>query len=128
MVPPILTTDNDDNDDTVDNDEAVNDNQQQTQEEVDQEMDRQYGARSGDRKLRPRKPRNYEHLHATLDTLITSQHKIWDTKPKRPREDAHAHTLLTGIALSQHSMKKGIKLFGQAGIDAVQAELNQLHK
>ena len=30
--------------------------------------------------------------------------------------------------MSQHSMKKGIKLFGQAGIDAVLAELNQLHE
>jgi hypothetical protein len=30
--------------------------------------------------------------------------------------------------MSQYSMKKGIKLFGQPGVDAVQAELSQLHK
>jgi hypothetical protein len=29
--------------------------------------------------------------------------------------------------MTQHSMKKGIKLFGQAGVDAVSKELQQLH-
>jgi hypothetical protein len=29
--------------------------------------------------------------------------------------------------MTQHSIKKGIKLFGQAGVDAVSKELQQLH-
>ena len=47
----------------------------------------------------PRKPRDYDHVHATL-----------------------AHTVMT-----QMSMKKGIKEFGDAGVDAVLVELQQLH-
>jgi hypothetical protein len=101
--------------------------QQESQAEIAEQMDLKYGARSGVRELRPRKPRDFGHLHALLDTLITSQHEIWNMKPRRSHEQ-YANTTLAGIALSQHSMKKGIKLFGQAGIEAVQAELHQLHE
>jgi hypothetical protein len=62
-------------------------------------MDQQYGERTSSYNLRARKPRDYGHLHATLE-----------------------HTVLT-----QHSMKKGIKEFGDAGVDAVLKELQQLH-
>jgi hypothetical protein len=62
-------------------------------------MDAKYGERSGAHNLRARRPRNYSHLHATLE----------------------------GTVMTQHSMKKGIEMFGEAGIDAVLAELKQLH-
>jgi hypothetical protein len=62
-------------------------------------MDAKYGERSGAHNLRARRPRNYSHLHATLE----------------------------GTVMTQHSMKKGIEIFGEAGIDAVLAELKQLH-
>ena len=62
-------------------------------------MDEQYGARLSTHNLRPRKPRDYGHLHTTLE-----------------------HTVMT-----QYSIKKGLKVFGNAGVDAVTSELKQLH-
>lgn len=61
-------------------------------------MDELYGPRTGAYNLRARKPRDYGHLHTTLE-----------------------HTCMT-----QYSVKKGIKEFGQAGIDAVLDEMKQL--
>jgi hypothetical protein len=69
------------------------------QADLDQQMEHQYGPRNNEYDLRPRRPRDYSHLHATLE-----------------------HTVMT-----QYSMKKGIKLFGSDGVDAVLQELKQLH-
>jgi hypothetical protein len=62
-------------------------------------MNEQYGERTKAHNLRPRRPRDYEHLHTTIE----------------------------GILMSQYNMKKGIKLFGQAAVDAVLSELSQIH-
>ena len=67
-------------------------------------MDAKYGGRTGVHGLWPRRPRDYGHLHH------------------------QQHAALIGIMMSQYNMKKGIKLFGQAGIDAVLSELEQLHE
>jgi hypothetical protein len=69
------------------------------QVDLDQQMEYQYGPRTNEYDLRPRRPRDYSHLHATLE-----------------------HTVMT-----QYSMKKGIKLFGSGGMDAVLQELKQLY-
>jgi hypothetical protein len=63
------------------------------------EMDARYGPRTGAYNLRPRRPRDYGHLHTTM----------------------------SGIMLAQHTMKKGLKLFGDEGTEAVLTELKQLH-
>ena len=63
-------------------------------------MDAKYGTRSSGYELRPRRPWDYSHMHTTLENTVMTQ---------------------------QHNMKKGIKLFGDAGIDAVLKELQQLH-
>ena len=68
-------------------------------EDVEAAMNEQYGERTATYNLRPRKPRDYGHIHATLE-----------------------HTVMT-----QMNMKKGIKEFGDAGVDAVLSELKQLH-
>ena len=65
----------------------------------EEEMDAKYGSRTNANQLRPRKPWDYGHLHATLE-----------------------HTEMT-----QYNIKKGIKMFGDAGIKAVLTELQQLH-
>ena len=66
---------------------------------IEEAMEAKYGARSGQYGLRPRKPRDYSHVHTTLECTV----------------------------MTQHSMKKGIKVFGEAGIEAVLQELKQLH-
>jgi hypothetical protein len=85
-----------------DEDENQNQNENDTTaltEETAQGMDDKYGARTQDHNLRPRKPRDYRHLHAILE----------------------------GTAMTQHSVKKGLKKFGDAGVNAVLKELQQLH-
>jgi hypothetical protein len=37
------------------------------------------------------------------------------------------HATLAHIVMTQHSVKKGLKEFGNAGVDAVLKELQQLH-
>ena len=68
-------------------------------EDINATMENRYGARISTHGLRPRKPRDYGHLHTTLE-----------------------HTVMT-----QYSVKKGLKIFGEAGVDAVLSELKQLH-
>ena len=68
-------------------------------EDVVAAMNQQYGERTAAYNLRPRKPRDFGHIHATLE-----------------------HTVMT-----QMNMKKGIKKFGDAGVDAVLSELKHLH-
>ena len=66
---------------------------------LEEQMDEQYGPRGERYDLRPRKPRDYSHLHGDLE-----------------------HT-----ALTQYNVKKGLKIFGEAGADAVVKEMQQLH-
>jgi hypothetical protein len=66
---------------------------------MERAMDAQYGKRGTNHDLRPRRPRDYGHLHATFE----------------------------GIMISQYNMKKGIKLFGQDSVNDVLSELSQLH-
>jgi hypothetical protein len=89
-----------DNEELVDEDEAeAEELGEQQQPNVEQQMDEKYGARNDAHGLRPRRPRDYGHLHTVLE-----------------------HTVLT-----QHNMRKGIELFGDDGVNAVLKELKQLH-
>jgi hypothetical protein len=46
---------------------------------------------------------------------------------RKPRDYGHMHATLEHTVMTQHSMKRGIKEFGEAGVDAVLKELQQLH-
>ena len=76
-----------------------NTSEEEQQQNVDAAMDLKYGRRNPRHGLRPRRPRDYDHLHATLESIM----------------------------LSQYSMKQGLKLFGTDGTSAVLAELSQIH-
>jgi hypothetical protein len=65
-------------------------------------MNKQYGPRNHNYELRARQQRSFSHRY--------------------PDSSHHLNTVFT-----QHSMKKGIKLYGNAGIQAVLKELQQLH-
>ena len=75
------------------------DEEEETEANIDTEMDVKYGTRTGRYDLRARKPRDYDHLHATLES----------------------------IAMTQHGVRKGLQLFGEAGEAAITKELSQLH-
>jgi hypothetical protein len=79
-------------------DDINNDNEEEI--DVNARMDAAYGPRTGRYDLRARKPRDYGHAHATLEST----------------------------AMTQHSVRQGIKLFGEQGVDAVMKELVQLHE
>jgi hypothetical protein len=53
-----------------------------------------------------------------------SKHTLW---PRQPRDYSHLLTTLECTVMTQHSMKKGLKIFGDAGTTAVLKELKQLH-
>ena len=61
------------------------------------DMDQRYGPRTREN-LRPRRPRDYDHLHPMFGTVMTQYH-----------------------------VNKGLKEFGVRGTEAVLAELKQLH-
>ena len=69
-------------------------------ENVNDHMDAKYGPRTGSYNLRARKPRDYSHIHTTLESTV----------------------------MTQHGIRKGLQLFGKAGVDAVLKELTQLHE
>ena len=48
-------------------------------------------------------------------------------RPRKPRDYGHMHTTLENIVITQHSVKQGLRLFGEAGVRAVTDELKQLH-
>ena len=40
----------------------------------------------------------------------------------------HTHAILKDTFMTQRNVKKGIKLFGEAGVEAIMKELTQLHE
>jgi Reverse transcriptase (RNA-dependent DNA polymerase) len=96
---PAINVDTDSDTEIVDeeSDEDAMPDELRTEATVE-DMDEKYGERTGAYNLRARKPRDYGHLH----------------------------TILEQTCMTQYSVKKGIKEFGQSGIDAVIAEMRQL--
>jgi hypothetical protein len=81
----------------VNEDPTINDNQE-TDHPTIQDMEDQYGAQNEQYNLRPRRPRDYRHLHHILESTVLTQHSV-----------------------------KGLQKFGDAGVNAVLKELQQLH-
>ena len=88
--------------------------------DIDAEMDARYGPRTSQYNLRPRRQRDYSHLH-TIST------ETGNTLPLKPCNYTHEHDVLEHIMMTQHGLKKGLKEFGDAAVDAVLKELKQLH-
>jgi len=75
--------------------------------------------------LRARKPCDYSHLHATMKGALQRLQDCQCTKP--PCDYSHVHITLEDAVMTQYSMKKGIQELGEAGVEAVLKELQQLH-
>jgi hypothetical protein len=71
-------------------------------------MEQRYGPRRREG-LRDRKPRNYDHLHQYEDALATFEQPMGEL-----------------FVTEQMSLRKGLKVFGKPGADAVVKELHQL--
>lgn len=85
--------------DHIDNDEAVQPEGVQPAGLQHDIMDETYGPRNHNHGLRARKPRNYDHLHAIMHTILT-----------------------------QYNVRQGLKIFCEQGAAAVVAEMRQLHE
>jgi hypothetical protein len=111
--------------------------QQDMQQELEGEFNERYGERSGRYELRPRRRVTYGHLNATAsqpggnhrsDSILEpgenprSDDGIGETESGDPQEEA-----LLGFVFTQVSMKRGLRMFGRQGEEAVEAELQQLH-
>jgi hypothetical protein len=94
---------------------------------IEREVDDRYGARTDRYDLRPRKQRDYSHLFATKGDEQDDD----DLEDKRILISVHSETPgvcdeivpanATSLATSQMSMKRGIKVFGIDGVDAVRS-------
>jgi hypothetical protein len=89
-----------DDDDTIVEEPTVKTIDDETEhDDLRRRMNLKYGERKHGHELRPRRPRDYDHIHAQLKNVV----------------------------MAQHSIKKGLKIFGEAGADAVVSEMQQLH-
>jgi hypothetical protein len=105
---------NNDDDDTQHDDDDTQPEQpdnleMHNEDDNSNEMDSRYGAHSLRYNLRARRERDYLHLktHSYLHTTVGNSSK--------------------SLTTPQMSMKQGLRMFGEAGVQAVQAEMQQLH-
>ena len=73
-------------------------------------MDEQYGMCTGTYDLHPWRAHDYSHL---LATIAGADYKT---------DHTYAETVMT-----QHTLKKGLEIFGEAGVKVVLMEMKQLH-
>jgi hypothetical protein len=83
------------------------------------EMDTQYGQRASRYNLRQRKEPRFMHLKTFSDMHVNvgAVHANVGVPPEQGES----------LATAQMKMNKGLKLFGEAGIEAVRSEMAQLH-
>jgi hypothetical protein len=62
------------------------------------------------------------------DTMTPSIQIINGLRPKKPRDYSHMHANIVHHAITQYSLKRGLKKFNKFGEEAVSKELLQLHK
>jgi hypothetical protein len=65
--------------------------------------------------------------HDLALTEGTHRNSRYNLRPRRERDYSHLHVILESLVMTQYPMHKGIKVFGDAGTAAVLEELQQLH-
>jgi hypothetical protein len=100
--------------------EENNDNEETVVETVDDDDDNQPINQ-------PNNQPNNARLMEAMEAKYGPRNSAHTLRPRRPRDYSHLHTTLEGTVMTQHSMKKGLKIFGEAGTAAVLQELKQLH-
>jgi hypothetical protein len=105
-VTEVITVEEEGDDD----DDVTSVAEESDDDNVGAAMDEKYGPRGRDG-LRARRERGYGHLNQSA---------------QGPHEQGQIHAQLESTAFTQYSVKKGLKVFGQAGVDAVVSEMRQL--
>ena len=66
-------------------------------------------------------------INAEMNELYGERTNAYNLRPRKPRDFSHLHTVLESTMMTQYNMKKGISKFGTDGVNAVLKELQQLH-
>lgn len=91
---------------------------------LDEQMDNKYGTRSGAHNLRARRKPRYDLSLLAQD----SEHTVAPRFNTAHLADIHPSLEpLLGVIITQYGIRKGLKVFGSAGDDAVRKEMEQLH-
>ena len=72
-------------------------------------------------------PGVHNDILGQMDALYGARNHKYDLCPRKPRDYSHLHAQLEHTAFTQYNIKKGLKMFGQTGADAVVKEMQQLH-
>lgn len=91
---------------------------------VDSEMNDRYGPRSHSHNLRKRRKPRYDIalLAQASDDVVAPQFNSSHLSQIDPSLESLLHVVMT-----QYGVKKGLRMFGQGGENAVQTEMRQLH-
>jgi hypothetical protein len=103
------------NEDTTGMNQEVNDDGNV----LSQEMDERYGERSGRYNMRGQKAPDYSHLK----TFSKAHTTVGVNGESASPVDGSGESLAT----AQMNMKKGLRMFGEDGVNAVPVEMHQLH-
>jgi hypothetical protein len=61
------------------------------------------------------------------DTMTPAVHSTYGIRPKRARDYSHLHANVVHHAMTQSSLNRGLRKFREKGEKAVEKELGQLH-
>jgi len=70
---------------------------------------------------------NISNINSQMDALYGPRTSAYDLRPRKARDYGHLHLTSDNVCMTQYSLKKGLELFGKEGSLAVEAELRQLH-
>jgi hypothetical protein len=66
-------------------------------------------------------------ISSQMDVLYGPRNSSYDLRPRKARDYSHLHLTIGDVCMTQYGLKKGLELFGIEGSLAVEAELRQLH-
>eukprot|EP00978_Attheya_sp_CCMP212_P032460 scaffold126826_cov58-Attheya_sp.AAC.1 len=110
-----------------DDDESTNENDANVEVEVEVTTDMPTEGQTGDVKNDPHEIEENDLQEESMDAKYGARSGIYDLRTRHPRDYSHMHATLEGKVMTQHSMKKGLKLYGEEGVNSVLDELKQLH-
>jgi hypothetical protein len=67
------------------------------------------------------------NIERTFDDRYGPWNNKYNLRARKPREYSHLHPNLEHTAFTQYNVRQGLKIFGEAGAQAVVKEMKQLH-
>jgi hypothetical protein len=93
-------------------------------DKINQDMNALYGQRTGHHNLRPRRKPSYSRPRRKP----SRKYRKADYEPQPPQDHSMLHATLEHYAMMQYSVKQGLRIYGEAGKEAMYSEMQQLHE